>query len=326
MAPHLYRELLIAGAKALLRTRPCGRPGLDRRAGADRQREEAGRRCAVTAAGALPARDVLRRTAATGRTGARQAEARGCDKRRPARECSSGSRGSASPTTRTRGSARPRSRERRPRHASRSGTSARCRATLDKIAARTGLIPPQMPVFFTEFGYQTLPRTRSGRLGGGCRRSTSTRLTSSPGVTRGSSRPPSSSSSTFRRAREFPRDTPAYWSDLPVGALHRSSRRPRQAGANAYKFPARRQAQGRHRAHLGPGPLRAERRDLHHHPPAARTRLVDLGDAPATPVQVTHSQGFFRARRPTQRGASWRAVWGEPDFARFEISREAVAR
>ena len=44
------------------------------------------------------------------------------------------------------------------------------------------------------------------------------------------------------------------------------------------------------------------------------------------PIQVTQSQGFFQARRPTQRGTAWRAVWGEPDNARFEISREAVAR
>ena len=44
------------------------------------------------------------------------------------------------------------------------------------------------------------------------------------------------------------------------------------------------------------------------------------------PVQVTHSQGFFQARRPTQRGTAWRAIWGEPDNARFEISREAIAR
>ena len=44
------------------------------------------------------------------------------------------------------------------------------------------------------------------------------------------------------------------------------------------------------------------------------------------PIQVTDNQGFFRARRPTQRGSTWRAVWAEPDFARFEISREAVAR
>ncbi len=41
---------------------------------------------------------------------------------------------------------------------------------------------------------------------------------------------------------------------------------------------------------------------------------------------MTHSQGYFRARRPHLRGATWRAVWAAPDFARFEISREAVAR
>jgi hypothetical protein len=46
----------------------------------------------------------------------------------------------------------------------------------------------------------------------------------------------------------------------------------------------------------------------------------------SNPVQVTHSQGYFQATRPTQRGTAWRAVWAEPDFARFEISREAVAR
>ena len=43
-------------------------------------------------------------------------------------------------------------------------------------------------------------------------------------------------------------------------------------------------------------------------------------------VQVTHSQGYFRARRPTQRGVDLARGLGLARLRQFEISREAVAR
>ena len=58
----------------------------------------------------------------------------------------------------------------------------------------------------------------------------------------------------------------------------------------------------------------------------SRARGSDTWVRSGAPVQVTQSQGYFQAKRPTQRGTMWRAVWSEPDFARFETSREAAAR
>jgi hypothetical protein len=196
---------------------------------------------------------------------------------------------------------------------------------LDKIAARTGLLPAEMPVFFTEFGYQTLP----------------------PDPIRGVSleqqaqyinegdfiawrHPRVFSQAQFQLydvppRTEFPRDTPAYWATYQSGLLTAlPDGRPKPA-LNAYKFQlvvrrkggtARIWGQTRFAPNGATYPVLLQTRA-----PGSST-WVTSGD----PIQITHSQGYFKARRPTQRGATWRAVWSEPDFARFEISREAVAR
>ena len=196
---------------------------------------------------------------------------------------------------------------------------------LDKIAARTGLLPPEMPVFFTEFGYQTQP----------------------PDPFRGVSpeqqaqyinegdfiswrHPRVFSSAQFQLydvppRTEFPRDTAAYWATYQSGLFTAlPSGRPK-ISANAYKFPLvvrRRGSTARIWGQVRFAPNGATYPIVLQERAPGSSRWVQSGD----PVQIKHSQGFFQVRRPTRAGSAWRAVWAEPDFARFEISREAVAR
>jgi hypothetical protein len=194
---------------------------------------------------------------------------------------------------------------------------------LDKIARRTGLIPRDLPIFFTEFGYQTLP----------------------PDPIRGISldrqaeyvneaefiawrHPRVFSHAQFQLydvppRTEFPVDTPAYWATYQSGLFTALPEGAPKPGANAYKFglvvrrrggTARIWGQVRFAPNGATYPIALQERA-----PGSST-WVTSGDL----VQVTNSQGYFKARRPTQRGSTWRAVWGE--FGRYEVSREAVAR
>jgi hypothetical protein len=322
MAPHIYRELVVAGAKALLSTghgddllligelaplgsarKPDGvvpslRPGLF-----------------------LPEMFCLNRRYRPFK--GRAAEARGCDhvdrlgvlERFPRLGLGH------HPYTRKRS---PRKRERH-RDIMNIGNVGALVRSLDRIAKRTGLLPPQTPIFFTEFGYQTLP----------------------PDPFRGVSledqaeyindadfiawrHPRVFSQAQFQLydvppRTEFPRDTPPYWATYQSGLFTALPDGTAKPAVNAYKFPlvvrrrggtARIWGQVRFAPNGATYPVALQERAR------GSSTWVQSGGL----VQVTHSQGYFRARRPARRGSRWRAVWSEPDYARFEISREAVAR
>jgi hypothetical protein len=197
--------------------------------------------------------------------------------------------------------------------------------TLDKIAARTGLLPPQMPVFLTEFGYQSLPPDPF--------RGVSLPLQAkyiNEGDYIAWKNPRVFSSAQFllydSPARtEFPRDSQPYWATFQTGLITAFPDPEVKPALNAYKFPLivkRRRGTARiwGQARFAPNgityPVYLQARA-----PGSST-WTNAGP----PVEVTHSQGFFRARRPTQRGTVWRAVWAEPDYERLEFSREAIAR
>ena len=236
-APHIYRDLLVAGAKGLLRTghgddllligelAPIGSAMKPK--GASR----------VAEAGALPARDVLPRTAASGRYhGARREGAR-LRQARPAR----GPR--ALPAARLRPS---------PVHAqARAHASAQPKRDMIDIsnlgeltaharqdrsahraaATRDAGLPDRVRLPVAAAG------PVQGRLTACCRPSTSTRATTSPGRTRASSRAPSSSCTTRRRApssRATPSRTGRPTRSGLFTAFPEADAKP---AANAYKFP-----------------------------------------------------------------------------------------
>lgn len=321
MSPHVYRELLVAGAKGLLAsghaedlmligelaplgfekpqgTRPAIRPGL-----------------------------FLRELFCVDRryrpfTG-RAAAARGCDK--------VDSLGILERFPRLGFAHHPYTKKLSPRRRNK-GRDAMTMANigalpraLDRIAGVTGLLPPDIPVFLTEYGYETNPPDPFSGV--------SPELQAeyiNEGDFLAWRHPRVFSNAQFQLfdvppRQEFPRDTRPYWFTYQSGLFTAEpALRPKPA-ATAYKFPlvVRRRAstariwgQARFVPNGATYPVYLQERA------PGSTRWVTSGD----PVPVNHFQGYFRARRPTQRGSAWRAVWLEPDRSRAELSREALAR
>ena len=196
---------------------------------------------------------------------------------------------------------------------------------LDKIAARTGLLPPELPVYFTEFGYQTQPPDPYL----GISRELQARYINEADFIAWR-HPRIFSVAQFQLydvppRREFPRGSEGYWATYQSGLFTALPDGEPKLAAAAYKFPlvvrrkrgtARIWGQARFAPNGATYPVTLQSRA------PGSSRWVRAGD----PVQVTHNQGYFQARRPTQRGTGWRAVWTEPDRGRVEVSREAVAR
>ena len=321
-APHLYRTLLVAGARGLLATGHADDLVLiGELAPIGSAKRPNGARSSLRPEFFLREMFCLNRRYR--RFTGREAEARQCDEL--------GRLGVLERFTRLGFAHHPYTRRRAPTKRERQrdmlniGNVGELPRALDKIAARTGLLPVEMPVFFTEFGYQTLP----------------------PDPYRGISlerqaqyinegdfiawrHPRIFSTAQFQLYDvpprvEFPRGTEAYWSTYQSGLFTALPGGRAKPAANAYKFQlVVRQRRGTARiwgqARFAPNgatyPIFLQQR------PPGSSEWIDAGE----PVPVTHSQGFFQARRPGQRGATWRAVWREPDFGSFEISREAVAR
>ena len=240
MAPHLYRELLVAGREGPARDGPQRRPGADRRARAARACEKPDGRGPSLRPGPVPPRDVLREPPLPAASRARRRGAR-LRQRRATSRSSSGSRGSASATTRTRRSSR--------RASATSGrdaiddrrTSSALPRALDKIAARTGLIPPRAAGLPHRVRLRDAARpTRSAASRWSSRPSTSTRATTSPGSTRGSSRTRSSSSTTCRRATSSRATSRPYWFTYQSGLFTGAARgRAAKPGGERVQVPAR---------------------------------------------------------------------------------------
>jgi len=322
MAPHLYRELLITGAKGLVKTGHADDLVLIG--------ELAPIGSAKKPDGVVPSLRpelFLREMFCVNRRyrpyEGRQAKARGCDKVGRLRVLERFPRLGFGHHPYTRKAA-PGKRERRLDMLTIGNASALPRA-LDKIAARTGLIPPEMPVFFTEFGYQTLP---PDPFRGVSEEQQAQYINEADFIAWKSPR-------IFATAQfqlydvpprtEFPSDTAAYWATYQSGLFTALPEGRAKLGANAYKFQLVVRRRGG-RARIWGQARFAPNGATYSVVLQQRTQGSSTWVTAGNPVPVTSNQGFFRARRPTQRGSSWRAVWGEPDNARFEVSRVAVAR
>ena len=196
-APHLYRELLIAGAKGLLRTGHAddlvligelAPIGSAKKAGGPRSSLRPG----------LFLREMFCLNGRYRPFSGREAEARGCNRldRLGVLERFSRLGFGHHPYTRKRA---PTKRERQRDMMNIGNVSALPRA-LDKIAARTGLLPARDADLLHRVRLPDAARPLPGHLARRSRRSTSTRASSSPGGTRASSPTRSSSSTTCRRA------------------------------------------------------------------------------------------------------------------------------
>ena len=321
MSPHLYRGLLIAGAKGLLASghaddrvligelaplgnpkpdglRPSLRPGLFLRevfCVNRRYRPFTGRAAAARGCGEVGRLGILERFSRLGFAHHPYTKKRAPNRREPGRDA-----------------------------LTMANVGALARA-LDRIAARTGLLPLEMPIFMTEYGYETNPPDPFSGV--------SPELQAeyiNVGDFIAWRHPRVFSNAQFQLfdvppRTDFPRDTRPYWFTYQSGLFTAEpALRPKPA-ATAYKFPLvvrRRGSTARIWGQTRFAPNGATYPVLLQSKAPGSTQWVRAGDI----IRVEDAQGYFQARRPTQRGTRWRAVWAEPDFSRFEISREAVAR
>ena len=196
---------------------------------------------------------------------------------------------------------------------------------LDRIAARTGLLPSEMPVFLTEYGYETDP---PDPFSGVSLEQQAEYINVGDFIAW--KHPRIFSNAQFQLfdvppRTDFPRNTRPYWFTYQSGLYTAEPAVRAKPSATAYKFPLVVRRRGSTARIWGQARFA----------PNGATYAIGLqSQAPGSnswewsgaAVQVEHNQGYFQARRRTQRGTKWRAVWFEPDFSRAEISREAVAR
>ncbi len=280
-APHLYRELLVAGAKGLLATGHANDLLLFARARPARKRDQKpnGDR-PVTAARALPARDVLPEPPLPALHGPRSPGARLRQRGEPSRARALPAP-RASATTRTRGRPRRESARRsRDMHEHRQ-RRARCRARSTRSRGRTGLIPRDTAdllhgVRLSDAAPRPVQRHRLERQ--------AEYVNDAEFIAWRHPR-------VFSHAQfqlydvpprtEFPRRHPGLLGHLPVRAVHGAPRGRAEARRQRVQVRPCGPAPGPERADLGPGEVRAKRRDIPHRDSAARPGLVRRGSVPA---------------------------------------------
>lgn len=321
MSPHLYRDLLVAGMQGLrdsghrrdrvliAELAPLGNPRPD------------GLRASLRPG--LFLREMFCLNRKLRRFRGRAAEARGCKKVRRLRVLKRFPKlGFAHhPYTKK----RPPRRKEPGRDALTMANIRSLPRTLDKIARRTGLLPKKIPVWLTEYGYETNPPDPFSGV---------SLAQQAEYINVGDyiawKHPRIVSNAQFQLYDvppqfQFPPDNRRHWFTYQSG-LYTDERNPQpKPSKDAYEFPlvvrrkrstARIWGQARFAENGTTYPVLLQER------PAGSSTWVNSGDL----VQVKNKRGYFRARRPTGRGSTWRAVWASSDFRRFEVSREATVR
>lgn len=190
---------------------------------------------------------------------------------------------------------------------------------LDRIASRTKLIPEGMPIVLTEFGWETNPPdTRNGipiqnqaewnNLGDYAAYRSDRVFANTQFLLK-----------DVAPQKQYPKDSRSYWFTYQSGLLFNDgSAKPsavaymlpfvaKRAGGNNYLF----WGQVRFTPNGANQTVYLQRRD-------GANWVLDGG-----PIQVTNSVGFWEATRAAQKGATYRVVWTNPDFSAFLTSREA---
>lgn len=190
---------------------------------------------------------------------------------------------------------------------------------LDRIARRTDLIHTGIPVVLDEFGYESkppdprngIPLSRQAKY-------------LNEGDYLAYREPRVISTAQFllndvAPRAEFPRDSREYWFTYQSGLFTRTGRAKPAAAAYMMPLEVRRRSG---RKHTVWGQLRFA--------PNGSTQIVSLQfrrrgekrwEALGRLVKVKSYSGFYRVARTIPTGATVRAVWTEPDFSSFRISR-----
>lgn len=196
-------------------------------------------------------------------------------------------------------------------------------ALLDKIAARTKLINPGMPVYLTEFGYESNP---PDPLNGVPAELQAEYLNVGDYI---AFRTPRVVANTQFQLFDVPpqtrfrKDSRQYWFTYQSGIFNADGSPKPAAAAYALPFEARAAGTGvylfwgwtRLAANGTPQTVVLQRKD-------AAGSYQTVGD----PIPVTNPAGFWNVTLPAFPGETWRFVWASPDGSDVRTSREIVLR
>jgi hypothetical protein len=191
---------------------------------------------------------------------------------------------------------------------------------LDKIASRTKLIPSGLGVVLTEFGWETSPPDKLNGISLD-HQAEWTNL----GDFEAYRNPRVFANTQFLLfdvppQRQFPKDSRAYWFTYQSGLFYSNGQRKPSATAYMLPFVIKKAGAGdrfwgqvRFTANGANQVIQIQRKQ--------GADWVPDGD----PVNVTNSVGFWDITRPAQKGATYRVLWTSPDGASFLTSREVKA-
>jgi hypothetical protein len=191
-------------------------------------------------------------------------------------------------------------------------------ALLDKIAARTKLIPSGLGVVLTEFGWETNPPDNLNGIS-----LANQAQWDNLGDYEAYKNPRVFANTQFLLfdvppQRQYPKGSRAYWFTYQSGLFFSNGQRKPSAPAYMLPFVIKKSGGGndlfwgqvRFTANGADQTVQIQRKQ--------GTDWVNDGD----PVQVTNTVGFWELTRPAQTGATYRVLWTSPDGAGALASRE----
>src|SRR3954449_11203950 len=188
---------------------------------------------------------------------------------------------------------------------------------LDRIAAKTKLIPSGLPIVLTEFGWETNPPDNFNGIS----------LANQAEWDNLGDYAAYRSDRVFANTqcllfdvpprKEFPKNTKAYWFTYQSGLFYATGRPKPSAVAYMLPFVAKRSSGG----YLFWGQVRFTANGADQTVYLQKKQGNDWVTQGA-PVPVTNSVGFWEVTRPANKGDTYRVLWASPDFSSFLASRE----
>jgi hypothetical protein len=191
---------------------------------------------------------------------------------------------------------------------------------LDKVAARTKLIPSGLGIVLTEFGWETNPPDNLNGIS----------LANQAEWNNLGDYEAYKSDRVFANTqfllfdvppqKQYPRGSRAYWFTYQSGLFYANGTR--KPSATAYMLPFVVKKSGGNDLFWGQVRFTANGADQTVQIQRKQgADWVNDGD----PVPVTNAVGFWEVTRPAQKGATYRVLWASPDGASLLASREVKA-
>src|SRR3954454_2076 len=193
-------------------------------------------------------------------------------------------------------------------------------AMLDKIAKRTKLIPSGLGVVLTEFGWETNPPDKLNGIS-----LANQAEWDNLGDYAAFKNPRVFANTHFLLfdvppQRQYPKDSRAYWFTYQSGLFYSNGQRKPSATAYMLPFVIKRSGGG----DLFWGQVRFTANGADQVIQIQRKQGNDWVNDGA-PVPVTNGVGFWQLTRPAQAGATYRVLWTAPDLSGSLTSREVKA-